>query len=96
MRNFLNRTAAFHLPERLKQLATDFPGKIALRNELDHEITYGQLYKAAGAVAEGLKRTGEAGNPVAIMCKDPIQMVIGLFGTWLSHSTAVPLRKKVL
>lgn len=93
MRNFLNRTAAFHLPERIKQLAIDFPAKIALRNEFDHEITYEQLYKSAVAVAEGLRRTGEAGSPVAVMCKDPIQMVIGLFGTWYSHSTAVPLRK---
>lgn len=93
MRNFLNKSAAFYLPERIKQLAKDYPFKVAIRNEFGDEISYGQLYKSALAVAEGLKRTGDANKSVAVMCKDPLQMAIGLFGTWYNNSTAIPLRK---
>ena len=94
MRNFLNKSTALHLPERIKQLAKDYPTKIAIRNELGDEITYGQFYKSAAAVAEGLKRTGGASKSVAVMCKDPLQMAIGLFGAWYNNSTAIPLRNK--
>ena len=94
MRNFLNKTSLYHLPERIKQLSKDLPTKIAIRNEFGEEITYGQFYNAAGKVAEALKRTGYSGKSVAIMCKDPLQMAIGLFGAWYSHSAAIPLRKQ--
>lgn len=94
MRNFLNKSASFHLLERIKQLAKDYPTKIAIRNELNDEITYGQLYKAAGTVAEGLKRTGDTSKSVAVMCKDPLQMAIGLFGAWYNNCTAIPLRNQ--
>lgn len=93
MRNFLNKPVSLHLPDRIKQLAKDYPAKIAIRNEAGDEITYGQFYKAAGAVAEGLRKTNCVGKSVGIMCKDPLQMAIGLFGTWYNNCTAVPLRK---
>lgn len=90
MRNFLNRPR--YLPERLRQLASDSPAKIALRNELGEEISYLNLYRAVCSVSEGLRR-GNDNKPIAVLCKDPIQMAIGIFAAWFSNRPAVPLRK---
>lgn len=79
------------LPNRIRQLALTTPNKLALRNEFNEEITYGQLYKAAKSVADALNH-GKACESIAIMSKDPVQMAIGLFGVWMSSRTAVPLR----
>jgi acyl-CoA synthetase (AMP-forming)/AMP-acid ligase II len=92
MRNFLNKSSALLLPERIKQLSKDNPFKIAIRNEFGDEISYSRFYKAATTVAEGLRRTGDGRKSVAVMCKDPLQMAIGLFGVWYNNSTAIPLR----
>lgn len=80
--------------ERIRKYALEQPTKIALKNELNQQINYKQLYESALIISEVLKkRGGDAENSVAILCKDPIQMAIGVFGTWFSNRTAVPLRK---
>lgn len=79
------------LTERIKQHASQNPFKIALRNELGEEISYGNFYRIVGAVGEGLRRSGA--KSVGILCKDPIQMAIGIFGAWFGNCIAVPLRK---
>lgn len=93
MRFIHNRPSSslFLLPERIRQHASENPFKIALRNDLGEEISYGQFYKAVGAVGEGLRRSGA--RSVGILCKDPIQMAIGVFGAWFGNCIAVPLRK---
>ena len=77
-----------HLLERLLQLGSS--RKIALRNELRGELTYAGMLKAALSIAEGLKRVKS--DSVAVLCKDPIQMALGIYSTWLSKKIAVPLR----
>lgn len=81
-----------HLPRRIRQLALEQPRKIAIKNELNEEITYKQFHEAAKLVSMGLNQR-KTGDSVAILAKDPIQMAIGIFGTWYSNRTAVPLRK---
>lgn len=90
MRNFLNNPRHL-LPDRLRQLASDFPSKIALRNELGEEISHLNLYRAVCSVSSGLRR-GKDVKPVAVLCKDPIQMAIGIFSSWFSNRPVVPLR----
>lgn len=80
--------------EQFRKYALDQPSKIALRNEANQHITYKQLYESASNLSIGLKRRPDADRSVAILCKDPIQMAIGIFGTWLSDRVAVPLRKR--
>lgn len=79
--------------ERIRKYALDQPTKLALKNELNEQITYKQLYESALILSEVLKKRADAEKSVAILCKDPIQMAIGVFGTWLSNRAAVPLRK---
>lgn len=80
-----------HLPSRIRQLALDQPFKVALRDEFNNELTYQRFYEAVKSVAKGLEH-GKAGKSVAILAKDPIQMTVGIFGTWLSNRIAIPLR----
>ena len=64
--------------DQIRKYALDQPTKIALRNEMNEQITYKKLYEYALGVSEGLKKRRDVGNSVAILCKDPIQMAIGL------------------
>lgn len=91
MRNFLNRPR--HFTERLRQLALECPNKIALRNELGEEISYLNLFKTSSSIAEGLRHLNDERKAVAVLCKDPIQMALGIFAAWFSNRPAVPLRK---
>ena len=79
--------------ERIRKHALEQPAKIALRNELNEQITYKQLYDSALKLSGALKRHKGSEKSAAILCRDPIQMAIGVFGTWLSNRPAVPLRK---
>lgn len=91
------RTSAliqYHLPNRIRQLALDQPAKMAIRNELNEEISYKQLYDAALSVSNVIKSSENIGNSIAIMSKDPIQLAIGIFGAWFSNKAAVPLRNR--
>ena len=96
-RGVLMRTGALmkyhHLPSRIRQLALDQPAKIAIRNELNEEITYARLYEMSKSVGEVLKQRNDSGISAMIMAKDPIQMAIGIFGAWFANRAAVPLRK---
>ena len=80
--------------ELIRKHALDQPAKIALRNELNEQITYKQFYESALRLSDSLKRRGDIEKSVAILCKDPIQMAIGVFGAWFSNLSAVPLRKR--
>lgn len=82
--------------ERIRKYALDEPAKIALKNELNEQITYKCFYESALNLSEVLKKHRDAEKSVAILCKDPIQMAIGVFGTWFSNRTAVPLRKHTI
>ena len=79
-----------HLLERLLQLGS--LKKIALRNELGGEISYAGLVGAVRSVAEGLR--GFKGESIAVLCRDPIQMAVGIYSAWLSKKAAVPLRNQ--
>jgi len=91
MRKLLNKREFSHwLPEQIRQHALERGNKIALRNELDHEISYKELFKSSIALADRLK--GSDTKSVALFFKDPIKLAIAILGTWYSNKTAVPLR----
>ena len=92
MRNFLN----CHVPtDLIRKQALDRPYKIALRNDLGDEISYKNFHDVAMNVAKVLERRNGSGS-VGVLCKDPIQMAIGIFGSWLSNKAVIPLRKSQL
>lgn len=90
MRFHTNQRPYIHFIDRIRKHVSDQGQKTAIINETGKTISYSELYNSASALASNLKHSSN--KSIALLCRDPINMAIGLLGTWLNNSTAVPLR----
>ena len=68
------------LPERFTQVVSAFPDRIAVTSTVQ-KLTFRQLDRLAGNLSQGLRlRLGNSPEPVGLLFKNDVNIIIGIFG----------------